>query len=69
MKDALCGFMFDMEYINGRIFKINNEKGNIIEPGHKKIITNMGMTRDNHEGNLTIIFKIQFPTKKKINVF
>lgn len=63
LKDALCGFTFDMNYIDGRHFKINNENGNIIEPGHKKIIRGMGMNRDGHKGNLTIVFKIQFPDK------
>jgi DnaJ-class molecular chaperone len=61
LKDALCGFHFDMKYIDGRIFKINNDNGNVIEPGHKKIIRSMGMNRDGHTGNLTIVFKIVFP--------
>lgn len=58
---ALCGFTFDMKYIDGRVFKINNDNGNIIEPGHKKIIKDMGITRNGHRGNLTIIFNVKFP--------
>jgi len=61
LRDALCGFTFDMKYIDGRIFKINNDNGNIIEPGHKKIIKDMGITRNGHRGNLTIIFNVKFP--------
>ena len=71
LKDALCGFNFDMKYIDGRVFKINNENGNVIEPGHKKIIRNMGIKRNNHTGNLTIIFNIKFPkniTPEKIKL-
>lgn len=61
LHDALCGFTFDMKYIDGRVFKINNDNGNIIEPGHKKIIKDMGITRNGHRGNLTIIFNVKFP--------
>jgi len=61
LRDALCGFTFDMNYIDGRVFKINNDNGNIIEPGHKKIIKDMGMERNGHRGNLTITFKVLFP--------
>jgi len=69
LKDALCGFQFDMKYIDDRVFKINNNNGNIIEPGHKKIIREMGMNRGGHKGNLIIIFKIHFPqlSQDKIN--
>lgn len=70
LKDALCGFQFDMKYIDERTFKINNTNGNVIEPGHKKIIKGMGMNRGGHKGNLIIIFKIKFPqqiTQDKIN--
>ena len=30
LKDALCGFSFDLKYIDGRTFKINNGNGNVI---------------------------------------
>ena len=62
LKEALCGFSFEIEHINKKKFKINNEQGNILTPGFKKIIPNMGMTRDNHTGNLIIIFNVNFPT-------
>ena len=67
LKDSLCGFQFDMKYIDDRIFKINNNNGNVIEPGHKKIIREMGMNREGHKGNLIIIFKIKFPQKLSEN--
>ena len=63
LKEALCGFSFDLKYVNGKSYTINNTGGNIIPPGHRKIIQNMGLTRDNHIGNLIIIFDIEFPTK------
>lgn len=61
LKEALCGFSFDFKYINGKIYTINNGKGNIIPYGYKKVIPNMGFTRNEHTGNLVIVFTIDFP--------
>jgi len=65
LKESLCGFSFELKYVNGKNYTINNNSGNIIPPGHKKIIPNMGLTRDKHTGNLIIVFEIEFPTKLK----
>lgn len=70
LKEALCGFNFDMEYIDGRVFKIKNDSGNIISNGHNKVIHKMGMTREKDQGDLIIKFKVVFPlelTKSQIN--
>ena len=61
LKEALCGFSFDLEYINGKKFKINNKQGNIITPNFNKQILNMGMERDGQKGSLIIQFVVQFP--------
>ena len=61
LKDALCGFKFNLKYINGKTFKINNAPGNIINPNFNKEIPNLGLVRDNHKGNLIIDFEIEFP--------
>jgi len=63
LKDALCGFTFDMRYIDDRIFKINNGNGNIITHNYKKVIQGMGIKRENHIGNLIIEFSVIFPEK------
>ena len=63
VKEALCGFSFDLKYITGKIYTITNNSGNIISNGYKKIIPNMGFTRDQHVGNLIIIFDVKFPEK------
>jgi DnaJ family protein A protein 2 len=63
LKDALCGFSFEIKYINDKMYTLNNNSGNIVCPGYKKIIPNMGLTRDNATGNLIIIFHIVFPEK------
>lgn len=69
LKESLCGFSFDLSYIDGREFKINNEPGNIIPPDFRKTISNFGMTRDNSTGDLIIIFDVIYPktiTEKQI---
>jgi DnaJ family protein B protein 4 len=63
LKEALCGFTFDMRYIDDRVFKINNGNGNIINHNYKKVIQGMGIKRENHIGNLIIEFSVVFPEK------
>jgi len=63
LKDALCGFTFDLKYIDGRAFKINNGNGNVISANYKKMIPNMGMKREDHTGNLIINFEVTFPER------
>ena len=62
LKEALCGFSFELAYLQGKTYKINNAKGNIIHPTYQKIIPGMGMKRDGQVGQLIIGFEIQFPT-------
>jgi DnaJ-class molecular chaperone len=63
VKEALCGFMFELKSIGGKVYTINNNSGNIITHGYQKIIPNMGLSRDQHTGNLIIIFNVKFPEK------
>ena len=70
LKEALCGFSFDIEYLDERVFKIDNHNGTVISPGFKKVIPELGMIRDNHKGNLIIAFNVTFPerlTKEQIS--
>jgi DnaJ family protein A protein 2 len=61
LKEALCGFSFELKYINDKTYTINNNGGNIIVPGYNKIIKNMGLTRESYTGNLVIMFEVKFP--------
>ena len=63
LKEALCGFTFELTYINGKSYTLNNNAGNIIPHGFKKVIPNMGLERDQHKGNMVIEFNVQFPEK------
>jgi DnaJ-class molecular chaperone len=61
LKEALCGFSFDLKYFNGKNYVINNTAGNIIKPGFKKLIPGLGLERDGHKGGIVIAFQIEFP--------
>ena len=63
LKEALCGFTFEINYINGKSYTLNNNPGNIIPPEYKKIYQGMGLTRGEHKGNMIIHFHIDFPEK------
>ena len=63
LKEALCGFVFGLTFINGRTYNISNPKGNILYPGYTKEIPNMGFKRKEVTGKLCIIFSVQFPDK------
>lgn len=61
LREALLGFSFDLNYINGKTYTIHNKPNNIITPGYKKTIPNMGITRENDTGNIIIVFNVIFP--------
>ena len=63
LKEALCGFSFNLTFINGKVYTINNNSGNIIYPDYLKEIPNMGFTRGSNTGKLIIKFSITFPEK------
>ena len=63
LKDSLCGFSFELKYVNGKVYTLNNNSGNIIPSGYVKTIPNMGLTREGHTGNLLIYFQVEFPEK------
>jgi DnaJ-class molecular chaperone len=63
LKDALCGFSVEFKYISGKVYTLNNTKGTVIYTNYRKIIPNMGLKRDNHTGNLIIIFDVEYPEK------
>jgi DnaJ-class molecular chaperone len=63
LKEALCGFTFEINYINGKSYTLNNNKDNIIPPEYKKIYSGMGLSRGEHKGNMVIHFHVDFPEK------
>ena len=63
LKEALCGFSFEIKYLNGKSYTLNNNKGSIVPPEYKKIYPGMGLKRGEHKGNMIIQFHIEFPEK------
>jgi curved DNA-binding protein len=62
LKDALCGFIIELEHVNGQKLTLNNKtNASVVKPGFKKVIPGMGMVRENNTGNLIIDFTIVFP--------
>ena len=66
LKDALCGFTFNLDYINGKNYTLNNNKGSIVPPEYKKMYPGMGLKRGEHKGNMIIQFHVEFPEKLSI---
>ena len=63
LKESLCGFSFDIQHLNGKILTINNKTNvTVISPNYKKMVPQMGMIRENVQGNLFIEFDIEFPS-------
>ena len=63
LKESLCGFSFDLKYLNNKVYKINNQPGNIIPHMYEKVIAGLGMQRDDTKGNLIIKFSVEYPEK------
>lgn len=64
LKEALCGFSFDILHINNKKLAFNNKNNKtMVKPNHRKKIPNMGFKRNNKTGNLIVVFDIEFPDK------
>jgi DnaJ family protein B protein 4 len=67
LKEALCGFEFDIKHISGKSLNFKNVLNHaIIQPGYKKTIPDFGMKRESHTGNLIIDFDVAFPEQLPI---
>jgi molecular chaperone DnaJ/curved DNA-binding protein len=63
LKESLCGFSFEIKYLNGKGYILNNNKGTIVHPEYQKIYPGMGLKRGEHIGNMVIVFHVEFPEK------
>jgi DnaJ-class molecular chaperone len=62
LKEALCGFVFEINHLNGKRLSLNNTNNpTVIKPNFRKTIQNMGITRENSTGNMIIEFEVEFP--------
>jgi DnaJ family protein B protein 4 len=62
LKESLCGFLLELDHINGKKLRHNHSNSQVIKPGDQKIINSYGMvSRSGVTGNLVIEFMIDFP--------
>jgi DnaJ-class molecular chaperone len=62
LKEALCGFDFEIKHVNKKTLAFKNvANAFIIKPGFKKVVPEFGFKRENTTGNLVIEFDILFP--------
>jgi DnaJ family protein B protein 4 len=62
LKEALTGFSFEVQHVNGKNISVNNQVNHtIVKPGYTKSIPGLGMVRDNNTGCLNIEFSVEFP--------
>jgi DnaJ-class molecular chaperone len=62
LKEALCGFVFEINHLNGKRLALNNMNNpTVIRPGFKRVVNGMGMNREHSVGNLIIEFEVEFP--------
>ena len=70
LKEALCGFSFEINHLNGKKLCLNNNSNpTVIKPNFKKVVPNLGMIREDSIGNMVIDFEIEFPeslTKEQV---
>lgn len=72
LKESLCGFSFEIYHLNGKKMLMNNTQGKtIVKPKFRKVISGMGMVREQITGNMYIEFDVEFPsslTEEQIEV-
>lgn len=69
LKEALCGFSFEIVHLNKKIINMNNVNS-VIKPNYRKVVPGLGMTRNGETGNLIIELQVSFPetlTKEQID--
>jgi len=59
LKEALCGFKFKIDHINGNQLSLNVNI--VLYTGAKQVIKNLGMIREGNTGNLNLEFDVKFP--------
>ena len=59
LKEALCGFKFKLEHLNGNQLGLNVNI--VLFTGAKQVFKNLGMVREGIVGNLVLDFEVKFP--------
>mmetsp|Transcript_29183 Transcript_29183/g.62524 ORF Transcript_29183/g.62524 Transcript_29183/m.62524 type:complete len:412 (+) Transcript_29183:169-1404(+) len=70
LNEALCGFEWKIEHLDGRDLIVRSQPGEIIRPEAIKIIPNEGMPSYGNpfvKGNLYVVFDVEFPADGSLN--
>ena len=59
LKEALCGFKFKIDHLNGNQLGVNVNI--VLFTGAKQVFKNLGMVREGVSGNLILEFEVKFP--------
>lgn len=65
LQEALCGYSFPLQHLDGRYLTINSGSGDITEPQSLKCVVDEGMPIHRspfQKGRLFVFFKVVFPT-------
>lgn len=63
LKEAMCGFVREIEHLDGKKYKVASESGKIVQPGSIRTIHGKGFIRNGcmRTGNLDIYFDVKLP--------
>lgn len=64
LAEALCGFSFKVEHLDGRELIIRSKEGEVVRPGDVKGVANEGMPQHKNpflKGTLFVKFEVEFP--------
>lgn len=64
LTEALCGYKFTVDHLDGRQLLVSSNSGEIVKPGAFKCIFDEGMVdwnRSFEKGKMFIHFKLKFP--------
>jgi DnaJ-class molecular chaperone len=62
LKDALCGFSFEINHLNGKILNMNNlTNKTVIKPDYKKVVPGLGFIQNETIGSLIVELIVDFP--------
>ncbi len=60
-KQSIIGVDFNITHLNGKIYRIRNSNGEIINNNTNIVLKNLGFQRDSFTGDIIIKFKIDYP--------
>jgi molecular chaperone DnaJ len=62
LKEALCGFGFEIQHLSGKTLNMNNQQNvMVVKSGYKKMVSGLGFRKNGQTGNLIIELLVEFP--------